>query len=57
MNEIGNVILEMFKALKKHNAGMVSVSSGEYHIIVCTDEAYNVMNEAYDEWATREEEE
>lgn len=55
MSATVGLIAEMFRALKECNAGMVSASGGEYHIIVCTDEAYNVLNEAYDEWAAGEE--
>nr|DAZ84837.1 MAG TPA: hypothetical protein [Caudoviricetes sp.] len=55
MSATVGLIAEMLRALKECNAGMVSASGGEYHIIVCTDEAYNVLNEAYDEWAAGEE--
>jgi len=51
MSATADLIAEMIKALEDYNAGKVSVSMGGYHIIVCTGEAYNVMDEAYDEWA------
>lgn len=54
MSATADLIAEMIKALEDYNAGKVSVSMGGYHIIVCTGEAYNVMDEAYDEWATEE---
>lgn len=55
MSETADLIAEMVKMLEDNNAGMVSASGGKYHIIVCTGEAYNVMDEAYDEWAAWED--
>ena len=57
MSATVDLIAQMVQALQDYNAGKVSVNMGEYHVIVCTGEAYNVMNEAYDEWAIGEDEE
>ena len=57
MSATVDLIAEMLRTLKECNAGMVSASGGEYHIIVCTDRAYRVIQDAYDEWAAGEDEE
>lgn len=54
MSATVDLIAQMVQALQDYNAGKVSVNMGEYHVIVCTGEAYNVMDEAYDEWAAEE---
>lgn len=54
MSATADLLAGMVQALQDYNAGKVSVNMGEYHVIVCTDAAYDVMNEAYDEWATEE---
>lgn len=55
MSETADLIAEMIKALQDYNAGMVNAGIGKYHIIVCTDEASKVIQEAYDKWAGRME--
>ena len=57
MSATVDLIAQMVQALQDHNAGMVSANGGKYPIIVCTGEAYNVMQAAYDEWADGEDEE
>ena len=45
-------IVEMLEAM---NAGYVHVGVNEYHYICCTEEAFRVMERAYDEWLDQEE--
>lgn len=54
MSETADLIAEMVKMLEDCNAGMVNAGIGKYHIIVCTDEANKVIQEAYDEWVAEE---
>lgn len=54
MSATVDLIAHMVQALQDYNAGKVSANMGEYHVIVCTDRAYGVMNEAYKEWAAEE---
>ena len=57
MSATADLLAQMVQALQDYNAGKFSVNMGEYHVIVCTDAAYDVMNEAYNKWAFGEDEE
>lgn len=47
--------ISMTEALKLANAGFLHIGVDEYHLIACTEEAYKVMEKAYDEWVEQEE--
>lgn len=57
MSATVDLIAQMVKMLQDNNAGMVDAGIGKYHIIVCTNEANEVIQEAYDKWVTEEDEE
>lgn len=57
MSETVDLIAQMVKVVQDNNAGMVDACIGKYHIIVCTNEASEVIQEAYDKWVTGEDEE
>ena len=42
--------LSMAELLDQSNAGLVTVSIGDYHLMMCSNAAYEVINEAYDNW-------
>lgn len=54
MEEIKDFAL-MLDMLKKTNAGYFAVGIDGYQFIVCTEEAFKVMNKAYYEWIDKEE--
>ena len=47
--------VSMIGTLREMNAGFINVGIEGYHLIACTDEAYRVMEKAYDEWLDQEE--
>ena len=47
--------VSMIGALREMNAGFIQVGIDGYHLIACTEEAYKVMEKAYDEWVDQEE--
>ena len=47
--------VSMIGALREANAGFIQVGIAGYHLIACTEEAYKVMEKAYDEWLDQEE--
>lgn len=47
--------VSMVNTLKQMNAGCLHVGIGGYHLIACTEEAYRVMEKAYEEWVDQEE--
>lgn len=47
--------ISMTEALKLANAGFIHIGVYGYHLIACNEEAYKVMEKAYDEWVEQEE--
>lgn len=47
--------VSMVNMLEEMNAGYVHVGINDYHFITCTEEAFRVMEKAYDEWVDQEE--
>lgn len=47
--------VSMVNMLEDMNAGYVNVGINGYHLIACTEEAFRVMEKAYDEWVEQEE--